>query len=150
MTWPPTDHGDVREAIEDLQAAVAAGPARTTAQKVSSSLAPGATQMSSVQLAATAVIFRVVADRPCRVRLYTTAAKQAADEARAAGVDPTGDHGCTLEVNLGAALLTLDLSPIVTVVDLEGTADGAIPITITNDDTVTGAVTVTFTYLALE
>jgi hypothetical protein len=56
-------------------------------------------------------IYRVTASRACRIRLYAASAYRTADLARPIGTDPTGDHGCLLEVVLPAGLLDLMLSP---------------------------------------
>jgi hypothetical protein len=126
------------------------GAARLTTTKSSSSLAPGATQQTTVTLATSVMVYRVSTDKPCRVRLYTTAAKQAADVSRPLGVDPTGDHGCALELAFITGMLSIDLSPVVTVVDLEATPDGVIPLTFDNIDSTTGVATLTFTYTEVE
>jgi hypothetical protein len=95
-------------------------------------------------------VYRVSVDKPSRVRIYTTAAKQAADLSRPASTDPTGDHGCVLDVVFTAGMLSLDLSPVVVAVDLKATPDGLIPVTVTNNGTSTGDVTTTFLYAKIE
>jgi hypothetical protein len=131
-------------------AAAGAGYTRLTTTKSSGGLGVGASLQSTVAMAAAARIYRVATDKPCRVRMYTTAAKQAADLARAIGTDPAGDHGCALDLVFTSSLMSLDLAPVVDVVDLKSTPDGLLPITITNTDTSSGAATVTFTYVRIE
>lgn len=63
-----------------------------------------------------AILYKITVDQPCRVRLYATQAQATADLSRTQGTDPTGNHGCLLEVVFIAAG-TLNLSPEVLIVD---------------------------------
>lgn len=123
---------------------------RRTTDLTSSSLAPGASQQTSVTLSPSVQVYRVSTTKPCRVRLYTTAAKQAADLGRPINIDPVGDHGVALELVFASGVLSIDLSPVVTVVDLKDTPDGVVPVTVTNIDSTSGSVTLSFTYTEVE
>lgn len=130
------------------------GPAgvvtRGTLGATTPSLAAGASTQGTVALGSSSLVFRVAVNKPSRVRLYTTAAKQAADLNRPSSTDPTGDHGCILDLVLTSTLLGLDLSPVPTAVDMKAAPDGLIPMTVTNNDTSAGTVTATFTYAKIE
>lgn len=123
---------------------------RTTASKTTASLVNAARESGTVTLTGAAAyrVFRVAADRACRVRLYTTTAARDADVARAVGTDPTGDHGVVLDIVFPALVLSYDTSPVV---DgwLPGTA-GTVPITIDNLSGATSTVAVTLTYVRTE
>lgn len=90
-------------------------------------------------------IFRVVTNRPARVRLYDTIAHRDADAARAPGTDPEGNHGVMLDVVTTTELLDLTLSPAV-----DAHTALQIPITIDNLDLITGDTTLTFHYVRTE
>jgi hypothetical protein len=62
------------------------------------------------------LLYAVTVDQPCRVRLYATAAQATADIARLQTVDPTGNHGCLLELVFTAAG-TFNLAPEVCITD---------------------------------
>lgn len=93
--------------------------------------------------------YRIITNRPARVRLYATAAQRDADVDRAIGVKPTGNHGRLLEVVTEPGLLDLILSPVVDFTSYEpGSSD--FYASITNLDTVTGAVVTTYHYVRTE
>jgi hypothetical protein len=123
---------------------------RSTATYTTASLVTLASEMGAVTISKAYRLFAISTNRPARVRLYTTSAKRDADITRAVGTSPTGDHGLMLEFVTAASLLSADLSPTVDGFDGKITPDGAIPITVTNQDTATGTVTVTFTYIRTE
>lgn len=123
---------------------------RTTVAITSSSLAPAAQQQATIALPAGYRLYKIVTTKPARVRLYTTAAKQAADLSRGLAGVPSGDHGLVFEFQSSSSLLSADILPMVDGVDLSTTPSGAVPITIDNLDSSTGATTVTFTYVRTE
>ena len=123
---------------------------RATASKTTASLAAGASESGTITLAAGYRLYRITCSAPCRVRLYSTAAKQAADCARPVGTDPTGDHGLILEWVAVTGLLAADLSPLVDGFDGKTTPDGAIPITIANTNAGVATLTVTFVWIRSE
>lgn len=51
-------------------------------------------------------------DVPCRLRLYVSSAHRSADADRPRDEDPTGDHGCILELFATADLLEFVLLPM--------------------------------------
>lgn len=123
---------------------------RATAAVTTGSLASGAQASTTIALAVGYRLYSIITNRPARVRLYTTTAKRTADVTRPIGTDPSGDHGLVLDFVFDALVLGADLSPMVDGVDLKGSPDGQIPVSIQNLDTVAGAVTVSFTYVRTE
>lgn len=118
---------------------------RTTATFTTASLAPNARSSGTITMAPGYRLYRLQTDRLARVRLYDTLVHREADVARAAGTDPTGDHGLVLDY-VTTSTATLTLSPLV-----DGFADSAaVPITVDNLDNATGTITVTLTYLRTE
>lgn len=114
------------------------------------SLANNASEQSSVVLYEGYRVLRVETDIPARVRLYATAAQQAADAARAIGTDPAGNHGVVLEVVTEVGNLAYALSPIPHGFSMEAVPSANIPITVTNLSGATGTVAVTLTYQRTE
>lgn len=147
------DDGDVLTFDDDLGAWTAkppVHPARTVATYTTASLDQDDDETGTITMALSWRLLRVETDYPARVRLYSTAAKRDADRARAAGIDPTGDHGVMAEVVTDGGMLSLDMSPQADGSNLEGSPTADIPITVANLDTVSRAVTVTCTYLPTE
>lgn len=122
---------------------------RGTVDVVTGSLASGAVETGSVSLGLSSRVLKVEASRACRVQLYTTATKLAADASRPIGIDPTGDHGLALEVVLVTGVLSLDLNPQALASNMDVPAVDALYYSITNMAS-TGLVTVTFTRQRLE
>lgn len=133
----------IEQGVTDAQ------PPRDEVQHGTASLPGNASEVGVVSLGLSSRVLRVAADRACRVRLYTTAAKRDADAARAIGTDPTGDHGLILEVVLTATLLALDLAPQPLASNMDAPPADSIYYNIENRSTA-GAVTVTFTRQRLE
>jgi hypothetical protein len=67
----------------------------------------------------------------------------------AVGTDPTSDTGLMFEF-VTADTATHTLSPLVDGASMESTPTASIPMTVTNNDTVTGTVTVTLTWERVE
>lgn len=115
------------------------------------SLAANASENDDVTtLPRSAKLYSINTNRPARVRAYSTSAHRTADAARAVGTDPTGNHGCLLDLVTTAAMLTVDLSPMVDVCNLDSPVADKIYFAITNLDTVAGIVTTTITYRRAE
>lgn len=93
--------------------------------------------------------YRIVTNRPARVRLYATAAQRDADVNRPIGTKPTGNHGRLLEVVTAIGLLDLVLSPVVDFAAYEpGSSD--FYASVTNLSTTTGAVATDYHYVRTE
>lgn len=142
------DEGSITAAM--LVEGVGSLPARQEATYTTASLADAAAESGSVTLGKSYRVLRVEADRACRVRLYTTAAKRDADGARAVGADPNGDHGCVLDVVLTGAMLSLELSPQANGSSGDDPATSTAYITVTNLSGGASTVAATLTYLSQE
>lgn len=136
----------VKNAIIALEDRVAVLESTITSVLTSGSLADLASQQTVIDIATRYVVYQVTTDFAARVRLYTDAAKQAADVARDWTVDPAGDHGVVLDVQTtgGAEFLTMDMAPAV-IGFVSGLASIAVPITVSNLSGITRPITVTIT-----
>lgn len=106
-------------------------------------LANNSTATNTVNIASRYQLLHITTNHPCRVRLYTSAAKRDADLTRPIGTDPEGNHGLIFEFISTANLLSADLSPVV-----DGFADtAAIPYSITNLSGATQTITVTLNHV---
>lgn len=123
---------------------------RTTTTRTTGPLQPNTREAGTIAMTAGYRIYRLVTNRPARVRLYVTAAQRDADLTRAPGVVPIGNHGLLADLVTTASQLTLDTAPLIDGWDGKATPDGLIPITIDNLDSVTGSVIATLTYLRTE
>lgn len=126
----------------------AAPTLRQEAVYTTASLASLASEQGSLEMSASYRLIRIATSGPARVRLYASAAYQAADEARPIGTDPTGDHGLLFEFVTTTGALTSFISPLVDGASDDGTT--SIPITVTNRDASAASVEVTFEYLRTE
>ena len=124
--------------------------ARQAVTMTSASLANNARDLNSVGMAKTWMLAKVVVDRACRIRLYTSVVAQIADATRPAFTAPSGDAGCVFDLVTSATMLTWHAVPNVTGTNDDGTPTSVIPITIDNLSGATSTVTVTITYFALE
>lgn len=126
------------------------GNLRATATATTVSLASGASDSSTpIAMSKGFVLYSIQTSRPARVELYSTAAAMSADASRGVGVDPASSAGVILDY------VTTDnsvhsLSPTVTGSNLESAPSANISMRVTNNDTVTGTVTVTLVWLKLE
>jgi hypothetical protein len=117
---------------------------RVTCSATTGSLAAGATDSgTSITVATDYTLYTISTSRPARVRLYQTAAARSADLSRPVGTDPASTAGVTLEFVTAGGGATYPLSPLVDGASLESTPSSSIPMTVTNNDSVTGTVTVT-------
>jgi hypothetical protein len=72
-------------------------------------LADGATEYVSLPMGGKYwKVYRIAADRSCRVRAYGRDAQRTADAARPIGVDPTGEHGIIFDLYMPASNLDWD------------------------------------------
>jgi hypothetical protein len=124
--------------------------ARTTAVHTTASIANNATESSTITMGISYRLLKITTSVGARVRLYATAAQQAADLSRAIGTDPTGNHGLMFEFVTTGALLTAVLSPMIDGVNTETTPVTTIPLTVTNLSGSTGTVAVTLGYQQTE
>lgn len=121
--------------------------ARTIAS-ASMNLASGASGIMGLNLGLGYRLYGINADRPARLELYASSAYQLADAGRAAGVDPTGNHGVILDF-FAPDTNRWALTPLVDGASMEAVPQTAIPITLTNRGT-TGVVTVQIIYARTE
>ena len=121
-------------------------PSSASATYTTASIADDAEETGTLTLAKGYRLRTISCDEPCRVRVYTTAAKRTADAARAVGTDPTGDHGLIFEFVATEDLLAADLSPLV-----DGfCASSSVPVAIQNLSGGADTIAVTFTYVQTE
>lgn len=130
------------------QPAGGAGAARSSVSYTTASLAPGAAEQGSFTVPPSFTLHHLATDYPARVRVYLSAAYQTADLARLVTFDPTGDHGCILEVVTTAGLLDLALSP--EAAGIMPAAGTTAYITVQNGDSVARAITVDMDLLGME
>lgn len=145
LTWPEMDAN-----LNNLKAAVegAATGIRSTVSYTTASLAAGSSEQGSITVPKAYSILKLATDYPARVRIYLSTAHQTADLARSVSTDPTGDHGCILEVVTTAGVLALNLSPAA--VGASPTDGTTAYITLQNLDSVSRAVTATLSLLSME
>jgi hypothetical protein len=122
-----------------------AGLGRTIVTFSTASIAVSATENDDVTIAKGAVVLSVTTNRPARVRAYSSSAHRTADAARAAGTDPTGNHGCLMDVVTAAGLLTIDTAPLIGLANMDGTPVTTIYFATQNLDAGAGVVTVALT-----
>lgn len=143
---------DVGGGTINLQASTFGGNVRTTAT-ISHSVTAGATYQSSVAMALSFMLMKVVVNVPCRIELYNTQAASNADLNRPAG-QPLYSYQqseCICDILLNAATgLTWVLAPAALGFDASASPSGSIFFNLTNDSGATQIVNVTLTYLPLE
>lgn len=120
----------------------------SSASVTTAALTTGNSAQTTITLAHSFTLLTVTVSQKCRVRLYATAATQAADVGRAIGTDPSDPSDLILDYATSGAG-TFHLSPLVEGASLESVPSTAIPMTITNTD-VAGTVTASFTYIPME
>lgn len=94
--------------------------------------------------------FMLEADFDSRIRLYQSEEQRAADEARAVGVLPTGEHGLIYEVVLEDGLLVYRLAPTPIGVNFQDPLSTEFPGWLENLSGDTEDITITLTRLILE
>ena len=95
--------------------------------------------------------FKVITNRPARVRVYASEAYQMAEDEieRPIGRDPVGDHGLLFELVTTVEQLSYTLSPVVDM--LSGDGGSIFFVTITSlDEEETGTVQTIFHYTRIE
>ena len=95
-------------------------------------------------------LYRVSADSPCRIRLYSSLVSRDADYARWRGTDPGANTGLLLDVCLIPEVLDLKLSPLVDGISLETPATTDVAANVERYGDATGPVTLTLYYLRTE
>lgn len=127
---------------------LASGGARSQVTYTTASIATNASEVGTITVPATYSVLRLESDCPARIRLYLTEAHRDADLSRSVAFDPSGDHGCVLEVVTTATVLAIHMSPVAIGTTTDG--DGIAYISVTNDDSVSRAVAVTLNVLSME
>jgi len=108
----------------------------------SPSLAPGASSIVSYTGYGLVTARKVITNFPARVRVYITNAFASADNSRSITTEPTGNHGCLLEIVTINSLLTIDLTPAVQLYTIENPTN--LYFNFTNLDSVNRSITATF------
>ena len=125
------------------------GFARHFEDDTTGSLVPGEVATRTLELYPSVRLYKIVTNRPARVRLYPTAAMRDADIGRSVGRRPIGNHGRLLEVITTVDLPELILSPAVDITSVDS-FDPNFYVSVTNLDSVSGAVVVTYHYFRTE
>jgi hypothetical protein len=115
------------------------------------SVAPAATVTGVVTMAKSLMLQKLVCTYPSRVRLYSTAALRDADVTRpnSSPVVAGSQHGMICDLYLTTGNLAWILSPAVEGSNMDD-GSGNLYFSITNIDTVTRSLSVTFTYVTME
>jgi hypothetical protein len=122
---------------------------RATATITTASLANLDTENGSINVGASMVsLLRILADRACWVRLYTTAAARTSDAARARTVDAEAGVGLLAEFILDGTN-PIPVSPVALLANGDDPEDNLIYYAITNDGTV-GTISVDLIHVDLE
>jgi hypothetical protein len=124
---------------------------RSIVSKTTASLANLAEETGTITIGKASQIFLVVADKECRVRLYSTSALRSADSSRTLGTAITeGDSEPALESVPVVGSLSVPQEPVPTVTNLDTTPSSTIYYAIQNRSGATDTVSVDFTVLILE
>jgi hypothetical protein len=139
------------------------GGKRTTVTLTTQSLTTGQTEnqgsgspIATLTMSQAFLLLNVTVNRPCRVELYQNAAAQAADASRPNTVPPTAGqpHGVILDLYIDATTFgahpSFNLAPSVPGANLDSPVTDNIAYQITNLDTTTGPVVVTFEFIPIE
>lgn len=122
--------------------------ARQTLEQ-SVTVAAGSEVSVDLALAKTFMVTKIVSSKPCRFRLYNTAASRTADTSRASTSVPAPDSGLIMEAIFTSDLLSLPVFPAQTAQNQESTPSSTMKALVRNDGT--GAdLTLTITYVPLE
>lgn len=114
------------------------------------SLTVGETDQGVIDMSPSYRVLAVKTDKPARVRLYTTAAKRAADLNRAIGTDPVGDHGLMLEFCTVAGMMAFELTPTVDGFNGDSPSSDNVYYSVTNKGTGPSVIVTTLTWLQTE
>lgn len=108
-------------------------------------------EVGTVALGKSFELYKVVADRHCRVRLYQTAAARTTDEDRPVGTDPATAAGVIADfVFDGDSGLTIVCQPRIPGENQDGPVTSAIYYSIKNESGFASTVQVTFTRVVTE
>jgi hypothetical protein len=130
---------------------LAATLARATASVTTSNLANSATDSSKeISLGRSAWVMRVVTSAPAWVRLYSSALAQQSDAARLISEFPPPGLGIVLDVVTTPGHLTIDLSPMAQVANLEAVPSTNYRVTVKNLSGAAQSITVTLTKITIE
>jgi hypothetical protein len=154
-----TQHSDANDAIEALEAKIGINNSANTDsldykvrharfQSSSTTVSLAAEATDDDQTVSTGVALNITTNVPAWVRIYASVAAQTADSSRLITVDPVAGSGVLLEVLTTADALSIDLSPVAIL--YSATGDTTLPITVTNKDTSSQAVSVTITAVPIE
>ena len=125
------------------------GYARHDQEETTGFLIPNEIETDSLEMYPSVRLYKIATNRPARVRLYPTPEQRQLDIGRSIGVKPTGNHGRLLEVVTTSTLLELTLSPAVDMTSVDA-FNSMFYSTVTNMDSVGGAVEVTYYYFRTE
>jgi hypothetical protein len=139
--------GTESEWLESLQAPQGS---RATATYTTASLSAGALEKGVITMGRGFTLYKITTSSPARVRLYTTVANRDADETRALGIANADNAGLILEYLTTSSILSADLGPNVSGSNMESTPVEDIAITVTNTDSISQAITVSFVYIKTE
>jgi hypothetical protein len=118
---------------------------RAVADVTTAELAPGTAEQATIEMAISYRLLAIQTSAPARVRVYATAAAQAADVDRDPGTAPGVDAGLLLEYVTTDANFHV-LSMVVGGASLETEPSASIPATITNNTDTSQAITVSLTW----
>lgn len=102
--------GDIAQAFRQLELEGTGANVRSL-DFTTEVMATGAEVSGSVDIAKSFIINQVTADKPCRIRLYSTNQFRIDDAGRPVGTDPVGEHGLLLELVLIPIFLDFSLAP---------------------------------------
>jgi hypothetical protein len=125
------------------------GFARREQEETTAVLSSGAVESDAVTLNPSVRLYKIATNRPARIRLYPIASMRDNDLFRSIGIKPTGNHGRLLEVVTASDLLELILSPAVDITSVDP-FNAEFYTSVTNLDSVSGAVSVTYYYFRTE
>lgn len=126
---------------------------RSTTSLTTGTLTPGQTENSTVTLAKTFALGKIVASDYCRIRLYSTAAARTADATRPSTTQPTigAQHGVIADLVLDTMdKLTWIMSPLAYGANEETSPSTSISYAITNLSGSTEALTIVFSFTSEE
>ena len=122
---------------------------RTTASGVTSSLTSGTTGTINITGFKGYNLYKIQVTTASWVRIYSSTAARSSDSSRLSGTDPASDAGVITEIiTTGSKIVTL--TPAVLGFNDETVPTTSIPIAVTNNSTVSTAITVTLTMVQTE
>jgi hypothetical protein len=125
--------------------------ARFSTNFTTASIADKASDTGSFSHAKSALLYKVVVDRYCRLRLYATAAGRDSEPNRVIGTKSAWNSKILLEIVFTAATgLTFDMQGPAILDNADGTVVSTLYWAVTNLSGATSTVTATFTSLRLE